>query len=74
MNIQYRYLFDPSGFVHFRKRLGEDGMKVIFKQRIDLLGKENVKREVKEVRIDTTVQEKNIASPTDRKLIERKRT
>ena len=69
--FQYRYPFDPSDFVHFRKRIGEEGMKVIFKQSIDLFGKENVKREVKEVRIDTTVQEKNITFPTDRKLIEK---
>lgn len=69
--FQYRYPFDPSDFVHFRKRIGEEGMKTIFKQSIDLFGKENVTREVKEVRVDTTVQEKNIAFPTDRKLIEK---
>ena len=46
-------------------------MKKIFKQSIDLFGKENVRREVKEVRVDTTVQEKNITFPTDRKLTEK---
>src|SRR5674536_69257 len=35
------------------------------------LGEENVRREVKEVRVDTTVQEKNITFPTDRKLTEK---
>ena len=40
-------------------------------QNIDLFGKDKVRREVKEVRVDTTVQEKNITFPTDRKLIER---
>lgn len=69
--FQYDYPFDPSDFVHFRKRIGEDGMKKIFKQSIDLFGKENVRKEVKEVRVDTTVQEKNITFPTDRKLTEK---
>jgi IS5 family transposase len=69
--FQYKYPFDPSDFVHFRKRIGEEGMELIFKQSIDLFGKEKVRREVKEVRVDTTVQEKNITFPTDRKLIEK---
>jgi IS5 family transposase len=30
-----------------------------------------IRREVKEVRVDTTVQEKNITYPTDRKLYEK---
>jgi IS5 family transposase len=69
--FQYDYPFDPSDFVHFRKRIGEEGMKLIFKQSIGLFGKEKVRKEVKEVRVDTTVQEKNITFPTDRKLTEK---
>jgi IS5 family transposase len=69
IHFQYKYPFDPSDFVHFHKRIGEEGMELIFKQSIDLFGKEEVHREVKEVRVDTTVQEKNITFPTDRKLI-----
>ena len=46
-------------------------MKRIFKQSIDLFGKEKIRKEVKEVRVDTTVQEKNITFPTDRKLNEK---
>lgn len=69
--FRYEYPFDPSDFVHFRKRIGEEGMKKIFKQSIDLFGKEKVRKEVKEVRVDTTVQEKNITFPTDRKLTEK---
>jgi IS5 family transposase len=69
--FQYKLPFDPSDFVHFRKRIGEEGMTRIFKQSIDLFGAEVIKREVKEVRIDTTVQEKNITFPTDRKLCEK---
>lgn len=69
--FQYRLPFDPSDFVHFRHRIGAEGMEKIFKQSIDLFGEEVIKKEVKEVRVDTTVQEKNITFPTDRKLYEK---
>lgn len=69
--FQYKLPFDPSDFVHFRKRIGEAGMKKIFKQSIDLFGQDLIRKEVKEVRVDTTVQEKNITFPTDRKLNEK---
>jgi IS5 family transposase len=69
--FQYKLPFNPSDFVHFRKRIGEAGMKKILKQSIDLFGKDVIRREVKEVRVDTTVQEKNITFPTDRKLNEK---
>ena len=69
--FQYKLPFDPSDFVHFRKRIGEDGMKKIFRQSIHLFGEDTIRREVKEVRVDTTVQEKNITYPTDRKLTEK---
>ena len=54
--FQYKYPFDPSDFVHFRKRIGEEGMKKIFKQSIDLFDKDFIRKEVKEVRVDTTVR------------------
>jgi IS5 family transposase len=69
--FQYCLPFDPSDFVHFRHRIGKDGMEKIFKQSIDLFGEEMIRKEVKEVRVDTTVQEKNITYPTDRKLYEK---
>jgi len=69
--FQYRLPFDPSDFVHFRHRIGAEGMEKIFKQSIDLFGEDMIRKEVKEVRVDTTVQEKNITYPTDRKLYEK---
>ena len=69
--FQYKLPFDPSDFVHFRHRIGPEGMKKIFKQSINLFDTDMIRREVKEVRVDTTVQEKNITFPTDRKLIEK---
>jgi IS5 family transposase len=69
--FQYKLPFDPSDFVHFRHRIGPEGMEKIFRASIDLFDKDFIRREVKEVRVDTTVQEKNITFPTDRKLIEK---
>jgi len=69
--FQYRFPFDPSDFVHFRKRIGEKGMTRILQESLKLFSKEELKLAVKEVRIDTTVQEKNITFPTDRKLYEK---
>ena len=47
------------------------GRKTIFKQSIDLFEEDFHRKEIKEVRIDTKVQEKNITFPTDRKLYEK---
>ena len=69
--FQYILPFDPSDFVHFRKRIKENGMMKIFEQSINLFGKERVCKEVLEVRVNTAVQEKNITFPTDRKLTEK---
>lgn len=65
VNFQTCKPFDPSEFVHFRKRIGEEGAERLLKLSIDLFGKE---AKEKEVLIDTTVQEKNITFPTDTKL------
>ena len=64
--FQYDQPFDPSEFVHFRKRIGEVGAQKILKLSINLFDSKEVHE--KEVLIDTTVQEKNITFPTDSKL------
>jgi IS5 family transposase len=56
---------EPSDLVHFRNRIGEEGVKKILKLSIDLHGKDAQEAQVV---IDTTVQEKNITFPTDVKL------
>ena len=58
--FQYRLPFDPSDFVHFRHRIGAEEMEKIFKRSIDLFGEDVILKEVREVRVDTTIQEKNI--------------
>jgi|ERR1035438_2138666 IS5 family transposase len=51
--------------VEFRKRIGEEGIELIFKESIRINGKDGREQEAT---TDTTVQEKNITFPTDAKL------
>ena len=51
--------------VHFRKRIGAEGMEQIFRMSVGLHG-ESALEDV--VHVDTTVHEKNITYPTDSKL------
>lgn len=54
-----------TDLVYFRKRIGVEGMKIIFSMSVSLHGNES---EEKQVIIDTTVQNNNITYPTDGKL------
>ena len=64
-NFQWSFPCNPTELVHFRKRIGESGAEKIFQASVLLHGKRALEREIV---IDTTVQEKNIAFPTDNKL------
>ncbi len=55
----------PTELVEFRKRIGEQGIELIFRESIRINGKDG---EENEATTDTTVQEKNITYPTDSKL------
>lgn len=56
---------EASELVHFRNRIGEEGIELIFKESIRINGKDGKQDEGT---VDTTVQEKNITYPTDSKL------
>lgn len=56
---------EPSELVHFRHRIGQEGIELIFQESIRINGKDG---DDAHVSIDTTVQEKNITYPTDDKL------
>lgn len=64
--FQHCFPFDPSDFVHFRKRLGEKGLEKIFAYSVKL--HEGTVKKSKMVLSDTTVQENNTTFPTDSKL------
>lgn len=63
--MQWNQPCAATDLVHFRKRIGEQGIEKIFKHSIDLHGKD---AQDKHVSVDTTVQEKNITYPTDAKI------
>ncbi len=58
----------PTELVEFRKRIGEEGIELIFRESIRINGKDGEK---KTLSADTTVQEKNITFPTDDKLFKK---
>jgi IS5 family transposase len=75
-NAYYQYFSGEDSFcpvtpcvatelVEFRKRIGTEGMELIFKESIRVNGKDS---NDKHLSGDTTVQEKNITYPTDDKL------
>ncbi len=75
-NIYYQYFSgeksyacgvpcEASELVHFRNRIGESGIELIFKESIRINGRDGNENEGT---VDTTVQEKNITYPTDDKL------
>ena len=63
--FQHRPPFDPTGFVYYRKRFGEAGLEKVLSPSVRLHCGSGVGAEVL---VDPSVQEKNVASPTDTKL------
>ncbi len=66
--FQWSLPCDPTDLVYFRKRIGEDGARLIFETSVELHGDDAKECEIT---VDTTVQEKNITFPTDLKLMEK---
>ena len=65
--FEHTFPFDPSDFVHFRNRVGEEGIGKIFAYSVKLHGKE-LSDKSKFVLSDTTVQQNNTTFPTDAKM------
>lgn len=63
--FQHKPPFDPTDFVYFRKRVGEEGMEKILALTVKV---HKGAQDEDVVQFDTTVQEKNITFPTDTKL------
>lgn len=64
--FEHKFPCDPSNFVHFRKRIGKNGIEKIFSYSVSMHdAKTNTSNFVLS---DTTVQENNTTFPTDAKL------
>ena len=73
--FQHRPPIDPSSLTRWRKRIGEEGVEWLLSKTIEA-GRASgavAERSLDEVAVDTTVMEKNIAYPTDSRLVERAR-
>ncbi len=70
-HMQHKCPIHPTSMTKWRQRVGEDRLVELLKQTIVIAVKQKhlPKRELKQVNVDTTVQEKNITYPTDSKLL-----
>ena len=68
--FQHEFPLEPTTLVKWRKRIGEEGMEKLFYQTLATAQKLGLLRKshLNKVNIDTTVQEKAIAFPTDARL------
>lgn len=73
--FQHKFPCDPSSLVRWRKRVGEDGAEKLLVATVDAAKKVGMlnAEDVKRVIVDTTVQEKAIAFPTDGRLYHKMR-
>jgi len=70
-HMQHEPPLDPSSMTRWRKRVGAERLELLIKETIALALREKQvrKKDLAQVTIDTTVQEKNITHPTDSKLL-----
>ena len=69
-HFQHELPIDPSSLTRWRKRLGPDKIEALLSATIDTAKEEKLltEKHVERVNVDTTVQEKAIAFPTDARL------
>lgn len=65
-HFQWKLPCEPSELVHFRHRIGQEGVEKIFKMTVSLHSNKIEKEQ--ELVADTTVQEANVKFPTDTRL------
>ncbi len=69
--LQHEVPLDPSSLSRWRKRVGAERLELLLKETIDLAVREKQlpRQDLQRVIVDTSVQEKNIAYPTDSRLL-----
>jgi IS5 family transposase len=73
IHLQHECPIHPTSMTRWRKRVGSDRLVELLEETIALAKREGQvsKRDLEQVNVDTTVQEKNITYPTDSKLMYR---
>lgn len=71
--MQHELPLHPTSLVKWRQRLGAERLAELLKETIALAVREKAiaPKELQQVNVDTTVQEKNITHPTDSKLLQK---
>jgi transposase, IS5 family len=72
-HFQTDFPLDPTSLGKWRRRIGEEQLKLILAETIRIAKDQKfvTDKELSQVVVDTTVQEKNITFPTDAKLLSR---
>jgi IS5 family transposase len=73
--FQHQMPCDPTSLVKWRQRVGAEGIESLLKESLDTARRQEVLKdqEIERVTVDTTVQEKAIAFPTDARLYHKAR-
>jgi transposase, IS5 family len=73
--FQHSLTFDRSSMTRFRQRMGEEKLQTLIQESLSVAVKSKALKpsELTQVVVDTTVQPKNVAHPTDAKLLQRAR-
>jgi IS5 family transposase len=73
--FQHQLPCDPTTLVKWRQRVGAEGIERLLKETLDTARRQQVlkQQEIERLNVDTTVQEKAIAFPTDARLYHKAR-
>ncbi len=73
--FQHKLVFDRSSLTRWRQRMGEERLNALIQESLAVAAKTKALKpsELSAVVVDTTVQPKNVAHPTDAKLLNRAR-
>ena len=73
--FQHEFPCDSTSLVKWRRRVGPEGIEKLLRETVETAKREQVLKpeEVKRINVDTTVQEKAIAFPTDARLYHKAR-
>jgi IS5 family transposase len=73
--FQHRLPCDPTTLVKWRQRIGAEGIESLLKETLDTARRQQAlkEQEIERLNLDTTVQEKAVAFPTDARLYHKAR-